>query len=1002
MSSDSGILLIRNDGTIQLKGDTKILGEYHLKHRLLAKVKPDGSMGVFMIPDEGINKGKMFAVLPNGPSGTEGVGWERVVSGESSYLRPVFRQMGEKKSVPPNVYHSYSKKPLQSEPEVIDLCDDSEVDPLQENSKTEGLKTSQSSAPTPVMMFTKDSASKLNPRSIVHPPTQWTTSKSLLEPSSRMCASVPITTKPISSASVPNTTRPLSSATVPNTTKPVSSAINSNPTQINVTTKSTTTASAVTSSNSAAPNANKTVVVNGTVSAGDVIRKIVTNIRNPQIKTADPNGAKSLAVPSSVAVTLGQKQDLITQNKTSMPQLQQQLQGVQNNAVKVKLLSLNSAGNTGIRTMSLSNLSTTQIQGIACSVNTKASLNSLNRTSLPLSVQSATRLPFSQVSVLGVPALAVPAMAVPSNVSLVTANTQATTTVTLAASTTANATVNNPPQQPKITIDSVFSLAPVDPIKPWLSNGKNMPLSEVDFWTEAINLKIQTKVLKDKQVRKGCSVVLNRTTSHRPQKLRGCRFKDTQCNVACRKLFIKALMKDLTRKKLLKMKRRKLYSSLSLEIRKKAKSELGKTSEQPQVQNSNIQVSRDLLKNNTPTLNLQAASQVYAATVKTNNSVPNLPQSRYLLVRMNGQNVLFPSSSISSVSSVVPSAAPAVQVSSMNTPRSLLGARINLQPASVMNPLRPNLPVSTLHSVMSLPQLGSSSIISSLSGTPLSNIARPTTPASGITSNSLLTGGNLSNSNLQAVLRTQQPVMRLSVPSSVPNTLTLGQVGAMSHNGPYPVALRAVNPSVRATCAMTVRRIDQLPASRPLMQSQLTSFATQRPGIASASNTVVRAQSSTVAPISSALQTTATTTLTTATSSVAPAAVDEPVSGVAKSKVNKGVKYYFIPGGIKIKYEPKTSGYGDEVQKHKKHKKHKRPRSPGSDSSDNGDNKKLKSHNGENDTSKLLDDIVKVTNETDIEQLSKSEMSAERIKQLREKLHENQRKLEEYLRQVDQ
>lgn len=89
MSGDSGILLIRNDGTIQLKGDSKILGEYQLKHRLLAKVKPDGSMGVFMIPEEGVNKGKMFAVLPNGPGGTEGVGWERVVSGESSYLRPV-------------------------------------------------------------------------------------------------------------------------------------------------------------------------------------------------------------------------------------------------------------------------------------------------------------------------------------------------------------------------------------------------------------------------------------------------------------------------------------------------------------------------------------------------------------------------------------------------------------------------------------------------------------------------------------------------------------------------------------------------------------------------------------------------------------------------------------------------------------------------------------------------------------------------------------------------
>lgn len=997
MSGDSGILLIRNDGTIQLKGDSKILGEYQLKHRLLAKVKPDGSMGVFMIPEEGVNKGKMFAVLPNGPGGTEGVGWERVVSGESSYLRPVFKQMSDTRFVNPNV-HSYSKKPLPSKPEVIDLCDDSDVNSLQENSKTEGSKTSQSSEPTPVMLFTKDSASKLNPRSVVHPPTQWTTSNSHLEPSSRMCASVPITTKPISSASVPNSTRPLSSATVPNAAKPVSSAVNSNPTQTIVTAKSTTTATADTNSNSAAPNA---LVVKGTGSTGDVTRKIMTDIRDPQIKTAAPNGAKSHVAPSSVAVTLGQKQDLITQNTASMSLVQQQLHVVQNNAVKVKFLSLNSAGN--IKPMSLNNLSTTQIQGINGPVSTKASLNSLNRNSLPLSVQSATRLPFSQVSVLGVPGLAIPAMTAPSNVSLATAKTQGTANVTLTASTTANATAFNPQQQPTIMINSVFSLAPVDPIKPWLNNGKNMPLSEVDFWTEAINLKIDTKVLKDKRVRKGCSVVLNRTTSHRPQKLRGCRFKDTQCNVACRKLFIKALMKDLTRKKLLKMKRRKLYSSLSLEIRKKEKSELGKTSEQLKVQNSNTPVSRDLLQNNTPTLNLQAASQVYAATMKTNNSVPNLPQSRYLLVRMNGQNVLFPSSSISSIPSVVPGTAPAVQASSMNNPRTLLGARLNLQPTSVMNPLRPNLPASTLHSVMSLPQLGSSSIINtSLPGTSISNVARPTTPAAGITSNSVLTGRNLANSNLQAMLRTQQPVMRLSVPSSVPNTLTLGQVGAMSHNGPYPVALRAVNPSVRATCAMTVRRIGQLPASRPLMQSQLTSFSTQTPRMTSANNTLVRAQSTTLAQRSSTLQTTATTTLTTATSSVASAAVDEPVSGVAKSKVNKGIKYYFIPGGIKIKYEPKTSGYGDEKEKkQKKHKKHKRPRSPGSDSSDNGDNKKPKSHNGENDTSKILDDIVKVTNETDIEQLSKSEMSAERIKQLREKLHENQRKLEEYLRQVD-
>lgn len=46
---------------------------------------------------------------------------------------------------------------------------------------------------------------------------------------------------------------------------------------------------------------------------------------------------------------------------------------------------------------------------------------------------------------------------------------------------------------------------------------------------------------------------------------------------------------------------------------------------------------------------------------------------------------------------------------------------------------------------------------------------------------------------------------------------------------------------------------------------------------------------------------------------------------------------------------------------------------------------------------KILDDIVKVINEIDIEQLLKLEMSVERIKQFREKLYENQWKLEEYL-----
>lgn len=59
--------------------------------------------------------------------------------------------------------------------------------------------------------------------------------------------------------------------------------------------------------------------------------------------------------------------------------------------------------------------------------------------------------------------------------------------------------------------------------------------------------------------------------------------------------------------------------------------------------------------------------------------------------------------------------------------------------------------------------------------------------------------------------------------------------------------------------------------------------------------------------------------------SVVLVVVDELVLGVVKLKVNKGIKYYFIFGGIKIKYEFKILGYGDEKEKkQKKYKKYKR------------------------------------------------------------------------------
>lgn len=62
-----------------------------MKYCFFVKVKFDGFMGVFMIFEEGVNKGKMFVVLLNGLGGIEGVGWECVVFGESFYFWFVFK-----------------------------------------------------------------------------------------------------------------------------------------------------------------------------------------------------------------------------------------------------------------------------------------------------------------------------------------------------------------------------------------------------------------------------------------------------------------------------------------------------------------------------------------------------------------------------------------------------------------------------------------------------------------------------------------------------------------------------------------------------------------------------------------------------------------------------------------------------------------------------------------------------------------------------------------------
>nr|XP_022293922.1 mucin-3A-like isoform X2 [Crassostrea virginica] len=1042
MSSESGVLLIRNDGTIQLKGDSKILGEYHLKHRLLAKVKPDGSMGVFMIPEQGANKGKMFAVLPNGPSGKEGVGWERVVSKGSTYLRPVFKPMTDKKNSSSNTSMRAKSSQLSGEV-VIDLCDDSDTVPSVE--KTCSTTTTQSSQPTPVMLFTKDSAAKLNSSSIVVASTQ--------------------------ASSQANNTNFHTSVTTSARSTP--QTVDRGSTQVSVA-KTTTTVSLttqVTNSNSVAQNVSKTPQCSATDAydrtTGNILKKLALNLndRGRVIPNSDPSTTTSImTLPKTSTVGLSVSQPLVTQASGLKPQTPAlpligpiPVRPMQSILGSGQLPFNNANSNTGVKVLPLSNvprvvgsqnMSTAQIQGITSAPQT--SLNSL--IGLP-------RVAFTSASTNNVPQL--------SSVGVFGNPPKAITTMANAHQHQTSVAVTVSKETP-IQINSVFSLAPIDPIKPWLTNGKNMPLSEVEFWAEAINLKIPDDILSDTRLRKGCSTVLHRTTSHRPRKIRGCRFKDTQCNEACRKSFVRALMKNLTRKKDLKMKRRRIYASLCLEIRKKAKVKKIERSIKPKTQTVQrtpaVPTNVSLVTSNKSIL--QSATTV--PTTQSNQTAPN--EHRFLLVRMNGQNVLLPNANVngnfinlssvamgtvgmnanvdpkatSGITGNVPNVSPRATVAlttsvpnvirvtrsgvlnvgptpsmglasnfvprasslgPINTTRTLLGTRLSLSTADMMTSVRPNLPSTSLPAVLSLPQLGSYNSI--LTAAPVRNVMRAQTPTAVVTSSSIMNGGNIrTNIVLPPLSSTPHPPVRLSIPSSV----ATGQIGTMAQTAaPFPVSLRAVNTSggVNGPYPVAVRMVPPSSSARPMIQSQLT-FNNVRPGQPSAINSTLFTRPVTTTAAVSVIYKSPPTSLSSATPYVPSPTVEEPLSSnYAKSKVNKGIKYYFIPGGVKIKMEPKTTGYGDETKKHKKHKKHKdrkrsRSPSPGGDSGDRDSKRQKVAASAEAVPSEsFLDDIARVTSETDIENISKSEMSADRIKQLREKLHENQRKLEEYLRQVD-
>ncbi|OWF50927.1 mucin-3A-like [Mizuhopecten yessoensis] len=61
----SGKLLIGKDGKLLIQGDDKVVSSYPSEsHKLVTQKNADGTSNIFMVPSDGVNKGKFFLVMP--------------------------------------------------------------------------------------------------------------------------------------------------------------------------------------------------------------------------------------------------------------------------------------------------------------------------------------------------------------------------------------------------------------------------------------------------------------------------------------------------------------------------------------------------------------------------------------------------------------------------------------------------------------------------------------------------------------------------------------------------------------------------------------------------------------------------------------------------------------------------------------------------------------------------------------------------------------------------
>ncbi|XP_033741085.1 protein let-653-like isoform X2 [Pecten maximus] len=70
----SGKLLIDKKGKLLVQGDDKVASSNpNESHQLITRTNPDGSSNLYMVPSEGVNKGKFFLVMPENNTGKQDI-----------------------------------------------------------------------------------------------------------------------------------------------------------------------------------------------------------------------------------------------------------------------------------------------------------------------------------------------------------------------------------------------------------------------------------------------------------------------------------------------------------------------------------------------------------------------------------------------------------------------------------------------------------------------------------------------------------------------------------------------------------------------------------------------------------------------------------------------------------------------------------------------------------------------------------------------------------------